>query len=147
MHLTLLFLALFMGIFMPLQMGLNSMINQQWSQSAPIASLISFFVGTVSLTVFVVVTRTPIPPLSTSTVPWYAWFGGILGAVGVTALTFLAPRIGALAMLSLLICGQFISSMIFDHFGILGYPLRPVTLMRVAGVALLITGAYLVNRY
>lgn len=147
MHITLLFLALVVGTFMPLQMGLNAIITQHWSQSAPIASLISFFVGTISLILFVVATRIPIPALSTSTVPWYAWFGGILGAVGVTTLTYLAPRIGAIAMLSLLICGQFISSIVFDHFGILGYPLRPVTFMRVCGVVLLISGAYLVNRY
>ena len=150
MHITLLFLALIVGTFMPLQMGLNAIITQQWSQSAPIASLVSFFVGTISLTLFVVATRIPIPALSTSTmgtVPWYAWFGGILGAVGVTTHTYLAPRIGAIAMLSLLICGQFISSIVFDHFGLLGYPLRPVTLMRVCGVVLLISGAYLVNRY
>lgn len=147
MHITLLFLALFVGTFLPLQMGLNAIINQQWSQSAPIASLVSFFVGTISLAIFVIATRIPIPALSTSTVPWYAWFGGILGAIGVTTLTYLAPRIGALAMLSLLICGQFLSSIIFDHFGLIGYPLRPITLMRALGVVLLIGGAYLINRY
>ncbi|MEZ0574790.1 DMT family transporter [Halodesulfovibrio aestuarii] len=144
---ALLFLALFVGTFMPLQMGLNAMISQHWSHSAPIASLISFFVGTIALSIFVVVTKIPIPALSTSTVPWYAWFGGLLGAIGVTTLTFLAPRIGALAMISLIICGQLIGSVIFDHFGFIGYTIRPVTLMRALGVVLLISGAYLVNRY
>lgn len=147
MHTALLFLALCVGTFMPLQMGLNAMINLHWSHSAPIASLISFFVGTIALGTFVLVTKIPIPALSTSTVPWYAWFGGLLGAVGVTTLTFLAPRIGALAMISLVICGQLVGSLIFDHFGVIGYTIRPVTFMRALGVVLLISGAYLVNRY
>ena len=147
MHVALLFLALVAGTFMPLQMGLNAMLQQHWSNSAPLASLISFAVGTVALLGFVLCMRIPFPVLITSTAPWYAWIGGLLGAVGVTTLTFLAPRIGALAMFSLLICGQLIASLAFDHFGVIGYPLRPVTLMRALGVVLLIGGAYLVNRY
>ncbi|SIO39391.1 DMT family transporter [Halodesulfovibrio marinisediminis] len=147
MHTALLFLALCVGTFMPLQMGLNAMVNLHWSHSAPIASLISFFVGTIALSLFVYMSKTPIPPFATSTVPWYAWFAGLLGAVGVTTLTFLAPRLGALAMVSLIICGQLIGSVVFDHFGLVGYTIRPVTLMRILGIVLLIAGAYLVNRY
>lgn len=147
MHITLLFLALFVGTFLPLQMGLNALLQQHWSNSAPLASLISFAVGTAVLFLYVGATRIPIPALASSTAPWYAWLGGLLGAIGVTTLTYLAPRIGALAMISLLICGQLIGSLIFDHFGLVGYSPRPVTLMRCIGVVLLIAGAYMVNKY
>lgn len=147
MHAFLFILALFAGTFLPLQMGLNAMVTLHWSQSAPLSSLISFAVGTIVLSFFVFASRIPIPALATSSVPWYAWLGGLLGAIGVTTLTYLAPRIGALAMISLLICGQLFASVVLDHFGIVGYPLRPVTLMRALGLVMLICGAYLVNRY
>lgn len=147
MHVFLFIFALFAGTFLPLQMGLNAMLTLYWSQSAPLSSLISFAVGTIVLSFFVFASRIPIPALAASTVPWYAWLGGLLGAIGVTTLTYLAPRIGALAMISLLICGQLFASVVLDHFGLVGYPLRPVTLMRALGLVMLIGGAYLVNRY
>ncbi|OBQ51869.1 DMT family transporter [Halodesulfovibrio spirochaetisodalis] len=147
MHALLMFLALCAGTFIPLQMGMNALLTLHWSKSAPLSSLFSFFLGTVALGILILVSRTPLPSLTSSTAPWYAWIGGLLGAVIVTTLTYLAPRIGALAMMSLLICGQLLASIIFDHYGLVGYPLRPVTVMRIIGVVLLICGVYLINRY
>ena len=147
MQTTLIITALVIGGFLPIQMGLNAQLLNNWSQNAVLATLASFIVGTIALVGYMMITRVPVPALSTSTAPWYAWTGGLLGALGVSVLTYLAPRLGALTMISLIICSQLILSIVFDHFGIIGYPLRPITIMRCLGVVLLIVGAFLVTKY
>ena len=47
---------------------------------------------------------------------------------------------------ALIICGQLCASMVLDQFGLLGYPLQPISLLRFVGVVLLIVGAVLVIR-
>lgn len=147
MHALLFLLAICFGLCMPLQMGLNSILQQHWANSALVASFVSFLVGGIALGVFLIIARVPVPALSSSSAPWYAWLGGLIGAVGVTTLTYLAPKIGALAMLSLVIFGQLVGSLIFDHFGLLGYVVRPVSVMRILGVLFLLCGMFLVNKY
>jgi transporter family-2 protein len=43
------------------------------------------------------------------------------------------------------IAGQFIASLLLDRFGLLGFPERAVSWVRLAGVALLVAGAVLVR--
>jgi len=57
------------------------------------------------------------------------------------------PRIGGLALLALIISGQLGASIVFDHFGWLGFPVREISLGRVGGVVLLAAGVYLVQKF
>jgi transporter family-2 protein len=56
------------------------------------------------------------------------------------------PQLGAATFIALLIAGQMIASVTFDHFGWLGLAQRPIDLPRLAGVALLIGGVILIRR-
>lgn len=68
-----------------------------------------------------------------------------MGAFFVFGSTFLAPRIGLAAMISLIIAGQVVSSLAFDRFGLLGLPVREISWVRLLGALLLLAGATLVN--
>jgi transporter family-2 protein len=48
-------------------------------------------------------------------------------------------------MLAWLLAGQMLAALLLDHFGLLGYPFHPLSLGRVAGVLLLMAGAYMVR--
>lgn len=56
-----------------------------------------------------------------------------MGALFVFGTTLLAPRIGVAAMVSLIVAGQIISSLLFDRFGWLGLPLRDIGYARMLG--------------
>jgi transporter family-2 protein len=56
------------------------------------------------------------------------------------------PRIGATAGVTLLIAGQLVISLIFDHFGLLDTPVRPIDLGRLAGLLFLAIGVWLIVR-
>ncbi|MGL6041682.1 MAG: DMT family transporter, partial [Deefgea sp.] len=71
--------------------------------------------------------------------------GGLLGALFVFGTTLLAPKLGAATMLSLIITGQIIASMLFDHYGWLAMPIKEISWPRLLGAALVIIGVLLVN--
>jgi len=47
-------------------------------------------------------------------------------------------------MIALIVTAQMISAILFDHFGLLGFPLHPVSLFRMLGAPMIIAGVYLI---
>jgi bacterial/archaeal transporter family-2 protein len=78
-------------------------------------------------------------------VPWISGTGGIFGAAFIATSIFMVPRLGTATVVTLIVAGQLLSSMAFDHFGLLGTPQHPVTMLRLAGAACLIIGAMLIR--
>jgi transporter family-2 protein len=115
-----------------------------WSRSA---ALVSFLVGGIALAMLVIGMRTPLPSRDVvASVPVWAWFGGLLGAFYVASSTIIAAELGASSLLALALFGQLSTALVIDHFGWLGMPVNPVTLTRLAGVALLAIGVWLIAR-
>jgi len=140
-----LLMALLAGMSVPTQAGINAQLGL-WTRSPVLASTISFMVGTLTLILYSLATRIPLPSLATvGNHPWWIWVGGSLGAFFVTATIILVPKLGATAMVALILAGQMIASLLLDHFGALGYPLHPVNLGRVAGVLLVCGGVWLIK--
>lgn len=112
------------------------------------AALVSFSAGvlTLSVVVGVLTARAGLPSAEriTST-PLHLWVvGGVLGALFVSTAAWATPKIGAGAFFATLIASQLAAALVIDHFGLIGLEARPATLIRVAGVALLIAGAWMV---
>ena len=82
-----------------------------------------------------------------SAAPWWSWLGGSLGAFFVAVTVILAFKLGATGLMAWIIAGQLIASIMLDHTGALGFAVREVSWQRLAGVALLLGGAVLVNEY
>jgi len=133
------------GAILPLQALINARLGSATGGSAW-AAAISFLVGTVGLALFLLLTRQPLPVLaSAATLPWWAWTGGLLGAMYVAFVITAVPVLGATAMVAFVILGQLTAAALLDHFGILGAHgvLSP---HRIAGIGLLAGGAALVLR-
>jgi transporter family-2 protein len=139
-------LGIVAGFGLSVQVGMNSQLRRVL-QSANLAALISFSVGTLALIAIVCAMRTPIPARETiASVPLWAWFGGLLGAFYVASSTIVATELGATTLLGLALAGQLATALVIDHFGWLGLPENPITWTRVAGVALVGAGVWLVSR-
>ena len=78
--------------------------------------------------------------------PWWAWIGGLLGALFVTTAIIAVPRVGTTAMFAAIVCGQFAGAVLIDTQGWLGVEPIPLSASRVIGVALLIVGVVLVQQ-
>lgn len=140
-------IALLAGATLPTQAGINAQLQLHWARNPALASLVSFTVGTLALIGYCVAARIPFPSFAGATTQWWHWIGGLLGAVFVTAVTFLAPRLGAATMVGLVIAGQMLASVGLDHFGLLGYAQRPLSGLRLLGVGLLVSGVLLIRRF
>ena len=112
------------------------------------AALISFSVGWIALLVVNLALGHSIPVISTvQTAPWWAWAGGLMGAIVVTLAATAVPRIGVATYVAAFIAGQLTAAVVYDHFGIMGQAVREVTPMRLLGVVFLGLGVYLIRRF
>ena len=133
------------GSFLPLQAGINGQLAKQVS-SVLAAALISFLVGTLALMLLVLAQR-EVPTLSAlRALNWWHWAGGLLGAVFITTAAFAGPRVGALMFMVLVLAGQLSMAMLLDHFGWAGFREAPISLGKMAGLALIVTGIWLIRR-
>lgn len=110
------------------------------------AAFVSFAVGTAALGILAAVLHTRPDVEAAKGLPWYAWIGGLYGVIFVVAATWAVPRLGVAMTITLMVAGQLMLSLILDHFGALGVPQAPISLTRLAGVALVIGGVILVRR-
>ncbi len=134
------------GLTITTQAGVNSQlrfaVNNPW-----VAAFISFLVGTIILGAFIVATRQSVPSLTQIRgIELYKYAGGLLGAFFVTAIIFSVPKIGSANVFALVIAGQLLMGLLYDHFGLLGFPQNSINWVKVLGVLLLIVGAYLINK-
>ncbi len=137
-------LAFICGVVLVTQPGVNSVLSGNIGGTLN-AATISLCVSTV--TIFVV--RFFYAPsfsfsMAFEKTPYWAWFGGLLGVVFVAASMYVAPKIGATALISLILCGQIIAALIYDKFGLFGYGETPITILRLSGVGLIVIGTTLV---
>jgi bacterial/archaeal transporter family-2 protein len=70
--------------------------------------------------------------------------GGLAGAVYVGSIVFTVRALGAGGLTAVTIAGQLALAMVIDHFGWLGVERSPITAAKIAGVALLALGTWLV---
>lgn len=142
-----LLIALLAGAMMPTQAATNNKMAA-FVDSPVLAAFISFFVGTVALFLYLLLTGVPMASLAgVRDAPLVAWAGGLLGAFFVAAAVTLVPRLGVAMTFSLIIAGQMIVTLVIDHFGLLGVDVRPVSWPRIAGILLITGGVMLIRRF
>ena len=143
----LLAVALVAGAVLPVQTAVNNKMAVTVG-SPVLGALVSFAVGTLSILIYSLASGESIASLTSSRdAPAIAWIGGLLGAFFVTATIILMPRIGVAMTISLIIAGQMLTALVMDHFGLLGIPVRGISLLRVVGVVLITAGVVLIRRY
>jgi transporter family-2 protein len=107
---------------------------------------ISYFGGTVAMLVMAVVLREPWPTMEVAQRShWISWSGGLFGATYIAISILLLSRLGAATMIALMVAGQLVGSLVFDHFGLLGVPVHEINGVRLAGAGLLLAGVILIR--
>jgi bacterial/archaeal transporter family-2 protein len=79
--------------------------------------------------------------------PWWAWFGGVCGAVALLSQPIAVPRLGAAMYVGLFVTASTVLSVVFDHFGWLGLSQHPAGIGRAFGCALMVIGIGLVSLF
>jgi transporter family-2 protein len=137
--------AIAVGSLIPLQAGVNASLRT--ALNSPIfAAITNFTVGGLLLVSYALATRTPLPAVSEAAkAPWWTWAGGSMGAMLVLTGVLLSHRLGAATFVACIILGQLTSSVLLDHFGLVGFPQHAVNPMRILGLLLLAGGVYVIR--
>lgn len=143
---SLLMMAFVSGALMPVQAGINGLLAKEVSSVLNAATL-SFLVGTLAL-MFLVLTlqRESVSVEALKGLQWWHWAGGLMGAFFVFTAAFVAPRIGALLFMALVLLGQLSSAVFLDHHGWIGYKEIPINLGKIAGLLLILSGIWVIRR-
>lgn len=145
MPLFLFLLAAAAGVMIPLQAVINARLGRAIGGPLWAAALSSVVVAIV-LASLALASGKPWPRLSQMTdLPWWAWTGGLCGAVVLSATTAVAPRIGTANMIALVMTGQVIAAMTLDRLGWFKMVIQPFGVQRLAAAALLVAGAVLMT--
>lgn len=139
-------LTMLAGAGIVVQQALNANLRVALA-SAAWSGFVSYLVGLACMALLVLALRDPLPSATLAArIPWWAWSGGLFGAVFIALAILLVPKLGAAAFIAILVTGQMLASLAFDQFGWLGLAQRPIDLPRLLGVALLVAGVVLIRR-
>ena len=147
MRYLLLLIPILVGMGVVVQAGANTQLRYVL-QNPFLAGLISLTVATLTLILINLLLRTDFSVLSTQNIQrtqWWMWTGGLVGASFILSVVLVAPEIGPTRLFSLIIASQLIFSLVVDHYGWMGFAEQPITLKQLAGVTLLVVGAFLVQ--
>lgn len=137
--------ALFAGSSFVVQQAVNS--NLRFEIGSPWwAGFFSYLGGTVVMFIMIILMREPFVPADlTLKGSLWSWTGGLFGAVYIAISILLLPRLGIFTVVTLIVVGQLLTSVVFDHFGIMNVPIHPISFIRCIGAVFLIAGAVLVR--
>ncbi len=135
------------GLAVPFQAIINAKLSSEVGHPL-IAALISFGGGFLVFLLFMLFGPVKFPSIEQlSSFNPVLLSGGLIGSCFVFAAIVGVPKLGATAWISLIIAGQLVMSLVLDHYGVLGLPIKMINLYRVLGVFLLFTGTYLIIKF
>lgn len=133
------------GISFVLQQAVNADLRASLG-SAAWAGFVSYLGGTLCMLVLAVALQDAFPSsMAIVRTNWWAWAGGLFGAIYIGISILLVPRVGTAAFVAFLVTGQMLASLVLDHYGLLSVPKHALDLPRVAGAAFLIAGVVLIR--
>ena len=137
-------LGLLGGASLVVQASLSSGLRGRL-ESVSWAGLVSYLGGTVAMLVTVAITRPPFRLDQVRGIQLTWWLAGFFGAAYLGIAIVILPRLGVAAVVGLVVAGQLLSSLLFDHFGWLGVPVHPLDVRRAVGAVFLILGVVLIR--
>jgi transporter family-2 protein len=133
------------GALIALQAPINARLRLVLASPAG-SALVSFLVGVVVLTGFALVRAEAGSLARLGGGPWWAYLGGICGAVFVVATLLAAPRVGVTTTFVAVISGQLVAAALIDRFGWLGAKQIALSNERLAAIGLMAVALVLLAR-
>ena len=145
MQILILLIFFAIGSLLPVQTSVNSKLAMNMG-SALVGAFVSFFVGFAALVIVLLIQGDAFASLQGlwADLPWWAWFGGCAGVIGIVCNIAIFPKIGSVQTVLLPMLGQMLSGVLIDTFGWFDVPAHELDVMRLGGIALVVLGILLV---
>ena len=143
MKFILMFLVFLFGALQPFQAGMNARMGAQLGDRFQ-AGFMNGFVNVCLLMLVLFVLWRGFPSLASFRgAPWWAYLAGAIGAGIVVVQLSAAPVLGAGLLVCFFVAGQVFGSLTADTFGLVGYAVRPPSLLRITAFVLIVAGVVL----
>ena len=140
--------AILAGISNPLQSGSNSELLKR--MDAPIvAAFTVYLIAAACLLLAIPFVGFPVRSAvgRLHGVPWWALIGGLCNITFLMASLTITKKLGSGTFTTLVVVAAVVTSVILDHFGLLGLQQRALTPLRGVGCALAMAGVVLIARF
>ena len=145
MAISSIFLALILGAIVSIYFPMIAQ-SAKILGSGPLANIPFFGIAFVSSIAIAIAMGNRLADLQKmNAVPLWLWTAGIMSAGLIIGSSYLIPRLGLGTFFVLMVSGQVLASMIFGYFGLFGVPATAISIGKLLGAALVITGVYLVT--
>ena len=135
------------GALTVVQSGANAQLVRSIAHPWAVGMLASLVTATL-FAIAILATGSGLPQMGKmAEAPWWAWAGGFCGTLYVVSTLFFAQSLGSGLFTGLTITAGIITSILLDHFGLVGFKQHSAGLWRIVGGALMITGLGLVARF
>lgn len=141
------FLAAVLGVLATIQPLLNAILSRAIGSpygATTVAIFVAFLLGLSFITLRG--NGGEISLRTLTSVPWWVYLGSLIGVLFVAGGVVIAPVTGALVFFVCVIGGQLFGSAVMDHLGAFGLPIRDLSIQRLLGLCLVLSGAILVSR-
>ncbi len=146
MTLLLFLVALVAGIANPFQAGVNAELNKQLGR--PLwAGIIVYATGLAGVAILQLCLRQPAPAVEISRVSWWAWLGGLVSVISTVIGLTIAQRMGSGFFTGASVTASLVTSMLLDHFGLIGFRQHSASPARIAGCGFMILGLWIIARF
>ena len=141
-------LAAAAGVLNAIQAGANAGLGKAFENKLAAGLMVSTVGLVAMLAAGVVSGQLGWPGLARmASAPWWAWTGGLLGAMFVLAQLFTAEQLGSAVFMTVVVTAAVLTSLLLDHFGLVGFKQHSLGWGRAAGAVLILAGLGLIARY
>ena len=136
--------TLLLGVVLAVHLAMNGKVGNAIG-NPQMANALFWCIGAVTAVIVGFTAREPSALGNLGSINPLLLTAGIMGALLVFAIAAMIPSVGAGRLFILLLTGQVITAMVMSHFGWLGSPEEPISLMKGIGTVLMIGGAAMVT--
>jgi transporter family-2 protein len=137
------FLSAVTAMATPFQSGMNATLSKKLGTSAW-SMLFIDIIGVGGMLVVLLFLREKFPSVQTMReAPWWAWCGGLITVIPTFAAMTLVRKLGAGAFTAISMTSGLITSMLLDHFALVGFDRHPMNWQRVVACGIMACGFWL----
>jgi transporter family-2 protein len=145
MKIHLLALTVFLGIILAVHLSMNGKVGAALNNPR-VGNALFWCIGALGAVAIGVTGWKPGALSGLSDVHPLLLTAGLMGACLVFAIAWLIPQVGAGPLMITLLAGQILGGMVMSHFGLLGSPVQPVSMINIAGAAVMVGGVLLATK-
>jgi transporter family-2 protein len=138
-------LTVFLGIVLAVHLAMNGKVGAVLSNPR-VGNALFWCIGALTAVVIGITGWKPGALDSLGQINPLLLTAGAMGACLVFGIAWLIPQVGAGPLMITLLAGQILGGMVMSHFGLLGSPVQPVSLMHVAGALVMVGGVLMATR-